>query len=63
VSIGRLMLDDCTLREESGTLTAKHVANAQKWLAGVRKFMAARQTAYAVNCRRKLCVVRSRRQA
>jgi hypothetical protein len=61
VAIGRLMLDDCLLREARRTLTPKHVANAEKWITGVRQFIEKRQAAYALSTRRKLCVVKSRR--
>ncbi len=60
-AIGRLMLDDCMLRAAKGTLTPKHVANAEKWIGGVRRFIEKRQAAHALNTRRKLCVVRSKR--
>lgn len=61
IAIGRLILDDCMLRAARDTLTPKHMANAEKWIAGVRNWIEKRKTAYAVNCRRKLCVVKSRR--
>ena len=60
-SIAFMMLEDCTARADDGTLTEKHIANVEKWLTGVRGWIEKRKTAYAVNCRRKLCVVRSRR--
>lgn len=61
IAIGRLMLDDCMLRAARGTLTPKHMANAGSWIAGVRSWIEKRKTDYAVNCRRKLCVVKPRR--
>jgi hypothetical protein len=60
-ALGRMLLDDCMLREAKGKLTPKHLANAQRWIGGIRDYMEKRKAAYATNCRRKLCVVRTQR--
>lgn len=60
-SIAGMLLDDCILRAANGTLTTKHIANASNWIGGVRQWIEKRRAAYAVNCRRKLCVNRARR--
>lgn len=62
-AIGRLMLDDCRLRSANGSLNETHLANARRWIAGVRRFMENRQTAYATGTRRKFYVIRSPRAA
>jgi hypothetical protein len=61
VAIGRMMLDDCMLREANGTLNPKHLANTKRWIAGVRRWMEARETAYGVSIRRKFYVIKSQR--
>lgn len=60
-SIGKMILHDCTLRAANGTLNPKHLANAEKWIAGVRRWMEERRVAHAVSARRKLFVIRSAR--
>ena len=60
-SIAGMLLDDCMLRAAGGTLTPKHVANVSNWIGGVRQWIERRQTAYAVNSRRKLCIAKGRR--
>jgi hypothetical protein len=61
VAIGRMMLDDCTLREANGTLNPKHLANAKRWIAGVRRYMEAREAAHGIKTRRKFYVIKSPR--
>lgn len=62
-AIGRMMLDDCTLRSANGTLNEKHLANARRWIAGVRRFMENRQTTYGTSIRRKFYVIKPARAA
>ncbi len=59
-AIGSMILHDCTLRATNGTLTPAHMANAQKWIAGVRRWIESRQNAYAANVRRKFYVIKPR---
>jgi hypothetical protein len=61
--IGRMMLHDCTLRANNGTLNPKHLANARKWNTSVRRWIEDKKAAYATGCRRKFHVVRSGRLA
>lgn len=61
--IGRMMLHDCTLRANNGTLNSKHLANARKWNASVRRWIEGKKAAYATGCRRKLHIVRPGRAA
>lgn len=58
--IGRMMLQDCVLRANNGTLNAKHLANARKWNASVRRWIEDKKAAYTTGCRRKFNVVRGR---
>ncbi|HRF09828.1 MAG TPA: hypothetical protein PL193_14450 [Xanthobacteraceae bacterium] len=60
-AISRMMLDDCSLRANNGTLNPKHLANARKWNASVRRWIAEKKAAYASGSRRKLQIVRSSR--
>ena len=59
--IGKMMVDDCRLRADDGTLNEAHVANAEQWIASVHSWIEKRKAVYAFNCRRKLFVIRSRR--
>lgn len=59
--IGGMLLDDCKLRSADGTLNEKHLANARRWLTGVRRYMQSRQTAYGTSTRRKLYLIRAGR--
>jgi hypothetical protein len=59
--IGRMMLDDCRHRSANGTLNDTHLANARRWIGGVRRFMENRQTTYGVSIRRKFYVIRPAR--
>lgn len=59
--IGSMMLDDCRLRSTDGTLNGNHLANARRWLAGVRRYIQSRQTAYGTSTRRKLYLLRADR--
>lgn len=61
VEIGGMMLDDCRLRSANGTLNGNHLANARRWLAGVRRYIQSRQTAYGTSTRRKLYLLRAGR--
>lgn len=61
--IGRMMLQDCTLRAGNGTLNPTHLANAHKWNASVRRWIEQKKAAYSTGCRRKFHVVRSARTA
>jgi len=61
--IGRMMLDDCRHRSANGTLNETHLANARRWIGGVRRFMENRQTTYGVSIRRKFYVMRNGRTA
>lgn len=61
--IGRMMLQDCTLRAANGTLNPAHLANAHKWNASVRRWIAQKKSAYSTGCRRTFHVVRSTRTA
>jgi hypothetical protein len=58
LAIGRMMLDDCTLREANGTLNPKHLANAKRWIAGVRLWIKNREAAYSASTRRKFYVIK-----
>jgi hypothetical protein len=60
-AIGRMMLDDCTLRSANGTLNQKHLANTRRWIAGVRRYMESRQTTYGTSIRRKFYVIKPAR--
>jgi hypothetical protein len=62
-AIAHMMLHDCTLRANNGTLNPKHLANAHKWNASVRRWIEGKKAAYATGCRRKLHIVRSGRTA
>lgn len=61
--IGRMMLQDCALRSSNGTLNSKHIANAHKWNASVRRWIEDKKAAYNSGCRRKFHLVRSGRPA
>jgi hypothetical protein len=61
-AIGGMMLLDCRQRAADGKLEPKHLANARKWNAGVLRWIENRQTTYTTGSRRKLYVIRSRRQ-
>lgn len=60
-AIARMMVEDCALRQNNGTLNPKHLANARKWIAGVARWIENRQASYLSGSRRKLCIVRSAR--
>lgn len=60
-AIARMMLDDCVIRAANGSLNEKHLANARRWLAGIRRFMENRQAAYTTGVRRKFYVIKTPR--
>ena len=60
VAIGRMMLDDCMIRAAGEKLTPKHLANAKKWITGVRVWIEKRQALHVTGSRRKLCLVKAR---
>lgn len=59
-SMALMMLDDCAMRAERGTLNAAHIANVEKWIAGARDWMQKRHTAYTTNVRRKFYLIKPR---